>query len=79
MKKTSVYLTQEEADGLRKLAIATGKSQAELIREGIQRVLTSEEATPRRFHSLGKGHGGGAPYAPWHPDDLYHAVMGQQS
>jgi Arc/MetJ-type ribon-helix-helix transcriptional regulator len=77
MKKTSIYLTQEEVDGLRNLATATGKSQAELIRAGIRRILTGEEIVPRRFHSLGKGHGDGTPYAPWDPDDLYKSVMGE--
>ena len=77
MKKTSVYLTQEEAEALRRLAAATGKSQAALIRDGIHRVLGSEEGASRDFHSLGKGQGDGTPYVPWHPDDLYRAVMGE--
>lgn len=79
MKKTSIYLTQEEADGLRRLATTTGKSQSELIRSGIQRLLTDEGTAPRRFHSLGKGHSDGTPYTPWDPNDLYRAVMGEPS
>jgi hypothetical protein len=76
MKKTSVYLTQDEADGLSRLATVTGRSRADLIRDGIHRVLMGDEAATRRFHSLGKGHGDGTPYAPWQSDDLYRSVMG---
>ena len=78
MRKTSVYLTDEEAEGLRRMASATGRSQADLIRDGIRHVLGSASPSPRQFHSLGKGQGGGDPYAPWDPDDLYRKVMGQQ-
>ena len=42
MRKTSVYLTDEEAEGLRRVAMATGKSQAELIREGVRHVIDTE-------------------------------------
>lgn len=77
MKKTTVYLSNEEAEGLRRVAIATGKSQAELIRTAIRHVLSAEDATSRTFHSLGKGRGGGDAYSPWDSDDLYASVMGQ--
>ena len=76
MRKTSVYLTDEEAEGLRRVAIATGKSQAELIREGVRHVISAEGAASREFHSLGKGRGSGEPYTPWNPDELYAKVMG---
>ena len=39
VRKTIVYLREEEAEGLRMLAGATGESQAELIREGVRRLL----------------------------------------
>jgi Ribbon-helix-helix protein, copG family len=78
MRKTSVYLTDEEADGLRRVAMATGKSQAELIREGVRHVIDTEGAATREFRSLGKGRGGGEPYTPWKPDDLYTKVMGRE-
>lgn len=77
MRKTSVYLTDEEAESLRRVARATGKSQAELIRDGVRYVI-GEAATPRRFHSLGKGRGGGAPYTPWNADELYVQAMGRE-
>jgi hypothetical protein len=75
MRKTSVYLSDEEAEGLRRAARATGRSQAELIREGIRHVLLADGA--RRFHSMGKGRGGGRSYEHWDQDELYHAAMGR--
>lgn len=77
MKKTSVYLTADEAEGLRRASLATGKSQAELIREGVRHVISSDGYGPRTFHSLGKGRGSGSPYVSWDPDDLYKHVMGR--
>ena len=77
MKKTSVYLTAAETEGLRRLAVREGRSQAELIREGVRRVLGESEA-PRTFHSLGKGRGGGRRAEGWDPDDLYDWVKGER-
>jgi hypothetical protein len=76
MRKTSIYLSDDEAEGLRRLASATGRSQADLIREGVRSVLTGEDADRRVFHSMGKGRGGGRPYAPWASDRLYRKVVG---
>jgi len=39
MVRTQIYLTEEERTGLRALVEATGKKQAELIREAIDRLL----------------------------------------
>jgi hypothetical protein len=75
MKKTSVYITAAEAEGLRRLAVREGRSQAELIREGIRYVIDAADARPRRFHSLGRGRGGGRPYEPWDADSVYRKVM----
>ncbi len=71
-----MYLNQDEAEGLRRVAAATGRSQAELIREGVRRVVA--EAPPRPFHSLGKGQV--PPYAPPDPDELLaHDLGGRRS
>ena len=77
MRKTSVYLTDEEAEGLRRLAIREGRPQAELIRAGIRHVIDEAEAEPRSFRSLGAGRGGGRPYEPWASSDLHDKVMGK--
>ncbi len=77
MKKTSVYLSEEEASQLRRLAVREGRPQAELIREGIQRLVADLADQPREFKSLGKGRGGGQPYGGWESDRLFRAVMGR--
>ena len=72
MRKTSVYLSDDEAEGLRRVAASEGIAQAELIREGVRRVIAdADESRPRTFHSLGKGHGGGRPYERWSSEELY--------
>lgn len=78
MRKTSVYLTDEEAEGLRRLAIREGRAQADLIREGVRRVIAEIESQPRTFRSLGAGRSGrcGATAARWTSDELYRKAMG---
>lgn len=78
MRKTSVYLSNEEAERLRLTALREGRPQAELIREGVRRVIDEAQRKPRVFHSMGKGHGGGRPYEPWDADELYKKVMGRR-
>ncbi|MGI8827789.1 MAG: CopG family transcriptional regulator [Chloroflexota bacterium] len=48
MKKTSVYLTDEDVTRLRRLAASEDKSQAEVIREAL-RVYEAHEQPDRRF------------------------------
>ena len=50
MVRTQIYLTEEERTGLRALVEATGKKQAELIREAIDRLL--ETVSDRRRASV---------------------------
>jgi Arc/MetJ-type ribon-helix-helix transcriptional regulator len=71
MYKTSVYLTPEEVESLRTASERTGRSRAELIREGVRLVTAGADAPARTFHSLGQGHGGGQPYRRWDADELY--------
>ena len=75
MRKTTVYLREEEAEGLRLLSGATGESQAELIREGIRRLL--QEGVSRRFHSMGKGVGTGEPRPRWNPEAVHEKTLGR--
>jgi hypothetical protein len=70
MHKTTVYLHDEEVEALRQLAIATGRSQAELIREAIREATRKSQAV-RRFRSMGKGQGPGGPTPRWNQADLY--------
>ena len=77
MHKTSVYLTTDEAEQLRRAAARTGRSQAQLIREGLRLVTADEQPRRRVFHSLGKGHGGGAPYRGWDMEELHRSVTGR--
>jgi Arc/MetJ-type ribon-helix-helix transcriptional regulator len=79
MKKTSVYLTPEEANGLRRLSVREGRSQAELIRDGIRRLIDDADNAPREFKSLGKGHGGGQPYARWSAEQLADKILPTKS
>ncbi len=77
MHKTSVYLTVEEVERLRRAAARTGRSQAQLIREGLRLVTDEGRPAQRVFHSLGKGHGGGAPYREWDAEELHRRVTGR--
>lgn len=78
MKKTTVYLSDEEAEALRSASAATGQSQSELIREGVRRVTGGR--SKRVFHSMGIGGTKGTEYEGlpmhWDPDELYEHVMG---
>lgn len=78
MRKTSVYLTDEEAEGLLRVAVREGKAQAELIREGVRRVISDLDAEPRTFRSLGAGRGGGARPLHWDVDEVYRKAMGKR-
>jgi hypothetical protein len=78
MHKTSVYLTPEEAHSLRLAATRTGRSQAELIREGVRLVTTTDERERHAFRSLAKGHGGGAQYRRWDPEELHRVATGRE-
>ncbi len=58
MKKTTVYLSDEEWDSLRRAAAETGRSQSALIRDGVRRVTRTRT---RRFRSMAMGEGTGEP------------------
>ena len=75
MHKTTVYIDDSQAERLGRLATASGRSQAELIREGVERMLS--EAPPRTFHSMGKGHSGGSGDRHWDADELYRKARGR--
>ncbi len=76
MRKTTVYLNEDEAEGLRRLAAATGESQAELVREGVRRLLRGHPG--RTFRSMGKGAGTGEPRPRWNPEALREKTLGRR-
>ena len=78
MRKTSVYLTDDEAEGLRELAVREGRPQAELIREGVRQVIAAAGDRPRTFRSLGAGRSGGVKPGRWTSDELHSKVMGER-
>jgi len=78
MRKTSVYLSDQEAEQLRLLAIRDGRAQAELIREGVRHVIAESDPARRQYRSLGKGRGGGRPYERWPAGELYEKSMGER-
>jgi hypothetical protein len=78
MRKTSVYLTEDEAEGLRRAAVREGRPQAELIREGVRRIVADADLNRREFRSLGTGRGGGRKVGRWSADALYRRAMGER-
>lgn len=78
MRKTSVYLTAEEAEGLRQLAVREGRPQAELIREGVRRVIAEVTSRPRTFRSLGVARSGESMPRRWTSSELYRKSKGER-
>jgi predicted DNA-binding protein len=78
VRKTSVYLTREEAEGLRRLAVREGRPQAELIREGIRRVIADIGERPRVFRSLAAGASSDHKPGRWSSEELYRKTRGER-
>jgi hypothetical protein len=47
MKKTTVYLPDDLGRALKRTAVATGRSEADLIRAGVESIVASEAPEPR--------------------------------
>jgi len=76
MRKTSVYLTDEESEGLRQLAIREGRPQAELIREAIRAQV--QAARPKRtFRSMAVGRSDGTKPSRWTSDEVHEKAFGR--
>lgn len=71
MKKTSVYLSDDEDEALRRAADATGITRSDLIREGIRSVVVAHSSPRRTFHSMGKGRSDSARPRRWSSEELY--------
>lgn len=76
MRKTTVYLSDEEADALRRAASETGVSQSDLIREGVRAVVGGLPAK-RVFHSMGSGASGGRGSRRWSSEEVYEKAFGR--
>jgi hypothetical protein len=73
----SVYLSPADVEHLRRAAARTGRSQGDLIRDGVRRVTSETQPGRRVFRSMGAGRGGGAPYRGWDADEPHRSVMGR--
>ena len=71
MKKTSVYLSDEEDEALSRAAETTGIARSALIREGIRSVVLVHAGRPRAFHSMGRGRSGSVKPRRWTSEELF--------
>jgi len=69
MKKSSIYLTDEERDRLKKLAKKEGRSQSEVIRSAIGSYADSRPSD-RNFSMAGAWEGNGSSVADIPEDEL---------
>lgn len=76
MRKTSLYLTDELAARLKRLAEAEGRSQADILREAIDRY--PEPKVVRRILCFGVGRGSGVSIADI-PEEEYLKGFGEES
>ncbi|MGH2915817.1 MAG: ribbon-helix-helix protein, CopG family [Solirubrobacteraceae bacterium] len=74
MVKTTVYLEEQDAAALRRIAAETGRSQAEIIRDAIRRETLA--AGPRRLRSAAAGRGTGEPVGR-RADEIVRAELGR--
>lgn len=47
MVRTQIQLTDEQLRGLKRLSVAQGRSLAEIVRDGVDRVLRQHESSSR--------------------------------
>jgi len=74
MLKTTVYLDEADASAHRRLGAASGRSQAELIREAIAEKTWA--AVPRQLSFIGVGRGTGEPVGR-RADEIVRAELGR--
>lgn len=69
MRKTSVYLDEDQAQRLARLAREEGRSQAEVLREAVA-TYQPKPSQDRNFALAGSGHGDGSSIADVPEEDL---------
>lgn len=69
MRKTSVYLDEEQAQRLARLARQEGRSQAEILREAVA-TYEPKPSHDRNFALAGSGRGDGSSIADVPEEDL---------
>jgi hypothetical protein len=69
MRKTSVYLDEDQARRLASIARQEGRSQAEILREAVA-TYQPRPSQDRNFALAGSGHGGGSSIAEVPEEDL---------
>jgi predicted transcriptional regulator len=69
MRKTSVYLDDEQTKRLARLAREEGRSQAEILREAVA-TYQPKSLQDRNFALAGSGHGDGTSIADVPDEDL---------
>jgi hypothetical protein len=79
MKKTSVYLSDDEDAALGRAADATGSTRSDLIREGVRAVVSAHAPRPRTFHSMGRGRGPGGGPRRWSSEELLARRRGRRA
>jgi predicted DNA-binding protein len=78
MIRTQIRLSEEQAHGLKRLAAQRGVSTAELIREGVERVLADsavDERWQRASEMVGKYRDSGSDVAANHDHYLEEAYL----
>jgi hypothetical protein len=69
MRKTSVYLDEDQAQRLARMAREEGRSQAEVLREAVA-TYQPKSSVDRNFALGGSGHGDGTSIADVPAEDL---------
>ena len=52
VKRTTIYLTEKQKEALEEIASASHRTEAELIRDGVDRVIDSNRPVPRKPGAL---------------------------
>jgi hypothetical protein len=75
MKKVTVRLSDDQHDALRRLAVETGRTQSDLIRDGLARTLPISTPPKRHFASRGIGASGKTDDLTWDTEALQQRVL----